>query len=98
MDVRERSGNGTSTHQIFLSGGLGYSSIRFPAILCASSNRDAAFYGLVLPIDIIIATGCTLLLIIFWSVHRVSSLSNLYHIDYVSIQVNAKSLEVYCSD
>ena len=73
MDVRERAENGTSSHQLFLSGGLGFFSSRFPAILCTGSDQDAVFYSVVLPLDIILAVGCTLLLIIFWSVHRVSS-------------------------
>ena len=74
VDVRERAENGTSSHQLFLSEGLGFFSSRFPAILCTGSDRDAVFYSLILPIDLILATGCTLLLIIFWSVHRVSLL------------------------
>ena len=60
-----------STSQVtFLSGGLGFRSTRFPPLLCISSDPDAMFYSLVLIVDLILASGCTLLLIIFWSLHR----------------------------
>ena len=63
------SGNATSTTD---SNGLGYGMTRFPPILCTPTDRDAAFYSLILPLDVILAVGCTLLAIIVLSVHRVS--------------------------
>ena len=69
--LEEQAENGTSD-QLFLSRGLGFIVIRFPPILCTGSERDAVFYSFMLPIDLALAFGCTLLLIILWSVHRVS--------------------------
>ena len=57
----------------FLSGGAGFRNTRFPPILCTGSHSDAVFYSLVLELDLIIAFGCTLLIIILWSVLRVSA-------------------------
>ena len=57
---------------MFFSGGLGFKPSRFPTILCTGSDPDAIFYSLLVPIDIILACGCTMLIIIFWSIHRVS--------------------------
>lgn len=56
----------------FISGGLGYGQTRFPPILCTGSDRNAVYYSVVLPIDMILAVGCSLLVIIFWIVHKVS--------------------------
>ena len=58
--------------ELFLSGGLGFKPPKFPVILCTSSEPDVIFYSLLLPINLILAFGCTLLLIIFWTIHRVS--------------------------
>lgn len=76
-DVQRRSDNTTSSTHLFLEGGLGFGTIRVPAILCTGTDRDAVFYTQVLPIDLILAVGCTLLLIIIWSIHKVSKLSNI---------------------
>ena len=85
-DVHGQANNESSPGELFLSGGLGFASPRFPAILCVGSNRNVVFYSLVLPIDLILAIGCTLLLIIFWSVHKVST--NSYQESSHSINTN----------
>ena len=54
------------------SGGLGFGIVRFPPILCYARDKGALFYSFSLPIVIIVAVGCTMLLIIVWSLHRVS--------------------------
>ena len=74
VDVQQKTDNSTSSLQLFLSGGLGFSVSRFPPILCTASDPEAVFYTLVLPIDIILLVGCSFLLIIFWSIHRVSNI------------------------
>jgi len=56
----------------FWSGGLGYGFIRFPPILCYERDRDILFYSFTLPIDVMVAIGCSMLLTIVWSLHRVS--------------------------
>ncbi len=75
-DVHGQANNESSPGELFLSGGLGFTFARFPALLCVGSNKNAVFYSLVLPIDLILAIGCTLLLIMFWSVHKVSNKYN----------------------
>ena len=79
LDVQNQNENSTSQRKVslFLSGGLGFGSSRFPPILCTGTDPDTIFYSLVLAIDIILAFGCTLLIIIIWSIHRVS-LQNLF--------------------
>jgi len=71
VDARKRATNETSATELFLSGGLGYSNARFPPILCVGSDRDAVFYTTALPLDLGLAIGCTMLLIIILHVHRV---------------------------
>ena len=49
----------------------GFGLTRFPPILCTSLERDSTFYSLVLPINILLAVGVPLLIIIFWIIHKV---------------------------
>ena len=49
----------------------GFGLIRLPPILCSGLQRDATFYSLVLPINIFLAIGIPLLIIIFWTIHKV---------------------------
>ena len=49
----------------------GFGLTRFPPILCTGMHRNATFYSLVLPINILMATGIPLLIIIFWIIHKV---------------------------
>ena len=49
----------------------GFGLTRFPPILCTSLQRDSTFYSLVLPINLLIAIGVPLLIIIFWIIHKV---------------------------
>lgn len=66
--------SGPSTNISFLDGGLGFRVTRFPPILCTGSDRDVVFYSVVLPLDISLTIGCSLLIIMFWIIHKVSSL------------------------
>jgi len=52
----------------------GFRPTRFPPILCTSLQRDPTFYSLVLPINILIAVGVPLVIIIFWTIHKVHRL------------------------
>ena len=49
----------------------GFGLTRFPPILCTGLQRNATFYSLVLPINILMAIGIPLLVIIFWIIHKV---------------------------
>ena len=75
VDVQKTSDESTSQAQLFLQGGMGYGLTRFPALLCTGTNKNVVFYSLVLPIDLALAVGCTLLLVIFWSVRKVTRVS-----------------------
>ena len=71
-DIRKQPEN-SPLRLMFLSGGLGFRSTRFPALLCTGTNPDVVFYTLVLAGDLILAIGCTMLLVMFWSVHRIKN-------------------------
>ena len=49
----------------------GFGLTRFPPILCTGLQKNATFYSLVLPINILMAIGIPLLVIIFWIIHKV---------------------------
>jgi len=49
----------------------GFVLTSFPPILCTRLQRDPTFYSLVLPINILLAIGIPLLIIIFWIIHKV---------------------------
>ena len=72
VDLQNQNENSTSEvrNSLFLSGGLGFGSVRFPPILCAATDQNIFFYSYIFIVDIIIVCGCTMLLIIVWSVHR----------------------------
>ena len=61
----------STTNISFLDSGLGFAQTRFPPILCTGSDGDVVFYSVVLPIDIALAFGCSLLIYIFWMIHKV---------------------------
>ena len=52
-------------------GGLGFGVIRFPPIICMGRHKDTTFYSLVLPLSIILMIGITLLIFVFWIIHKV---------------------------
>ena len=47
-------------------GTQGYVISRFPTILCFPRNVNVTFYAFILPLSIILATGMSLIVIIFW--------------------------------
>ncbi len=63
-----------STNVSFLNSGLGFAQTRFPPILCTGNDGDVVFYSVVLPIDMALAVGCTLLIYIFWIIHKCVSI------------------------
>ena len=73
VDLQKQNENSTSQHRnsLFLSEGLGFGHITLPALICESTNTDATFYSILITIDVILACGCTMLIIIFWSVHKI---------------------------
>jgi len=52
---------------------------RFPPVLCAAGSLKYNFYAFMLPISIIIASGLTLLVLIFWKLAKVSWEFFCYH-------------------
>ena len=49
----------------------GFSLSKFPPILCLAAEADAIFYSLILPIIILVQCGISLLILIFWIIHKV---------------------------
>jgi len=49
----------------------GFTMTRFPTFLCTGRDSDATFYTLVLPIVIILGIGTTVLVFVFWKIHKV---------------------------
>ena len=66
--------NSSNDELSFLSGGLGFSLARFPPLPCFGTNRDIAFYSIIIPTDVLLTAGITLTILVFWIVHRVSHL------------------------
>ena len=73
VDLQKQNENSTSQYinNLFISEGLGFGYANIPALLCAPINESATFYSIIMLIDIILGGGCTMLIIIFWSVHNV---------------------------
>ena len=53
-------------------GGLGFGISRFPSLLCSGRDEKTTFYALVLPSIIIFMVGMTILVLVFWIIHKVS--------------------------
>ena len=68
------SDNSTST-LTFFSEGLGFMSPRFPYILCLATSIESLFYTFVIPIYIISGFGCTIFLIIIWSLLKLKKMT-----------------------
>ena len=73
VDLQRQIENSTSQYinNLFISEGLGFGHTEIPTLLCTSTNTDATFYSLLIMIDVILACGCTMLIIVFWTVHKV---------------------------
>ncbi len=54
---------------VFANGG--FTMITFPPLPCTGREAGPTFYGLVLPIILLLQIGITLLIILFWTVHKV---------------------------
>ena len=72
VDLQKQNENSTSQfrNNLFWSRGLGFEVDRFPPTLCSSTRHYAIFYSYVLTTDIMLGCGCTLLVIVAWSVHK----------------------------
>ena len=62
---------GKSTAQA-VTDGLGFGIARFPPIFCLGRNANTTFYSLILPILAILIVGMTMLITLFWTIHKVS--------------------------
>ena len=95
VDLQKQSVNTTSQHRnlLFLSGGLGYRSNRYPPILCTGTDSDAQFYTFTIPIIIILASGCSMLLVILWSIHKIYKRKRAQVVNYnISINVSEQQM------
>ena len=71
VDAVNAAGNDTSATDLLLSDGLGFANLRYPQFLCSVGDGAVAFYSLILPLDLIQATGTTFLIAIIWRIRRV---------------------------
>ena len=78
----------------FVSGGLGFIFVRFPPLPCNGNSKVIAFYTNILPSDLILAAGITLILLIFWLVHRVSVLIAGFQYPEISFSVQENDSEM----
>ena len=59
---------------ITVAGSLGPEGVhfpRYPPIICVANSRNANFYSTLLPAAIAVTVGCTLLVLVFWMIHKV---------------------------
>lgn len=49
----------------------GYNMARIPPFVCIGTSANATFYSLVLPILLLSQGGIIMLIVIFWSIHKV---------------------------
>lgn len=70
-----------------VSGGLGFNIPRFPPLPCNAGDVDIIFYTSVLPSIVILAIGLTLILLIFWLLHRVSSKLYFRGAMYITLKI-----------
>ena len=56
----------------FASGGMGYKLNGIPPILCTGTNKNAVFYAVALPINLILIYGISVLIFLYYSIHKVS--------------------------
>ena len=59
-------------------GTAGFSLVRFPPIFCSAVNRSAVYYSLILPINLIVPVGVTLLILVVWLLYKVHSCMQIF--------------------
>ena len=58
----------------FATGGsTAFRQTEYPPVLCFSSNKNISFYGVALPISLLMQVGVTLLIYMFWKIYNVGS-------------------------
>lgn len=64
-------------------GTVGFSLVRFPPIICSAMNRNAIYYSLILPINLIVPVGVTLLILVVWLLYKVhaAAFKHMYILD-----------------
>ena len=55
--------------------GLGFGIARFPLIFCLGRDPDTTFYSLILPILVVLMVGMTMLITLFWIIHKVRNMT-----------------------
>ena len=85
-DILENNENSTShlRNGLLISNGYGFGPYGFPPILCSATNAKAFFYSIIIMIDFILGCGCTMLIIIFWSVHKVYTRRKRVQVTYLT--------------
>ncbi len=70
-----------------LAGRLGFGLRAFPPSLCSVIDADVAFYSIILPNNILVQIGVTMLILTIWYVHKVRSIKWI-----LTLIVNNKAL------
>ena len=78
VDAANAAGNETSATDLLLSDGLGFANLRYPPILCSLRDEVVAFYSLIIPMDLIVIAGTTLIIAITWRIRRVHNYRNCF--------------------
>lgn len=58
----------------------GYIQSRFPPLLCIPRKGDVSYYGLVLPVCIVLGIGITFIVIVLHVLHQVSTATTIIHV------------------
>lgn len=54
-----------------IMGTLGFGKTRFHPLVCTATHRGTVYYSLILPINLLVIVGVTLLILSIWLVHKV---------------------------
>ena len=49
----------------------GYVVNQFPPLLCSTQNLNLTYYSLTLPLNVLLAIGTSLFVLMFWKLHKV---------------------------
>lgn len=61
-------------------GTLGFGKTRFHPLVCTAIHRKSVYYSLVLPINLLVPVGVTLLILSIWLIHKVPTTQAIYYL------------------
>ncbi len=63
-----------------IMGTLGFGKTRFHPIVCTAIHQGSVYYSLILPINLLVPIGVTLLILSIWLIHKVHHCYSIYSI------------------